>query len=93
MSVCLVSTIPRPSRASDQWGYLTDCYTRPPARDAGVGTALLAHVREWAAAQDLELLLVSPSERAEGLYRRAGFEDATDFLRLTLRPFDEAHPG
>lgn len=88
MAVFRIVGIPRPSRASDQWGYLTDCYTRPDHRGAGVGSRLLAHVREWAAQQDFELLLVSPSEAGESFYRRAGFGDADLFRQLTLRAFD-----
>src|SRR5438105_1161145 len=41
MAVCVVQSIPRPSRKTDQWGYLTDCYTRPAFRNRGVGRDLL----------------------------------------------------
>ena len=36
MAVCVVDSVPRPSRASDQWGYLTDCYTSPAFRNEGL---------------------------------------------------------
>lgn len=87
MAVVRVSGIPRPSRASDQWGYLTDCYTRPQWRGRGVGSALLEHVQRWAAAEDLELLLVSPSDESRPFYARAGFGEASGFAELTLREF------
>jgi GNAT superfamily N-acetyltransferase len=92
MAVCVVHGVPRPARACDQWGYLTDCYTRPAQRGRGVGGALLAHVRAWAAARDLELLVVWPSEASEGFYARAGFAPADDVRRLALRAYD-APPG
>lgn len=88
MALVRVNGIPRPSRASDQWGYLTDCYTRPTHRGQGVGTKLLAHVRAWGEGEDLELLLVSPSEEAESFYARAGFTEAMTFRQLILRDFD-----
>lgn len=88
MAVCLVQSIPRPSRQSDQWGYLTDCYTSPRFRDRGVGRELLAHVTAWAEAQRLELLVVWPSERSQAFYARAGFEQDDEVRILHLRDYD-----
>jgi GNAT superfamily N-acetyltransferase len=90
MAVCIVPSIPRPARRSDQWGYLTDVYTRPGSRNAGIGTALLGHVRNWGIARDLEFLLVWPSDASMSFYVRAGFESLGDGLRLTLRAYDVA---
>lgn len=91
IAIFRIPGIPRPARASDQWGYLTDSYTSPAARGTGVGGALLQCVQQWAREQDFELLLVAPSEASETFYRRAGFGDATSFRQCQLRPFDE--PG
>lgn len=90
MAVLRILGIPRPARRSDQWGYLTDCYTRPSARGTGVGMALLQRVQQWAREQDFELLLVAPSDAAETFYHRAGFVDATTFRQCQLRSFDDA---
>src|SRR5690349_3470359 len=70
VAVHVVRSVPRPSRKSDQWGYLTDCYTRPEYRRRGVGTEILSRVKEWATTQDLELLLVWPSEDSQTFYER-----------------------
>lgn len=88
MAVCVVRGVPRPSRESDQWGYLTDSYTRPAHRGRGVGSALLAHVRDWAASRDLELLLAWPSDAAESFYARGGFIAEGAPVVLHLRDFD-----
>lgn len=88
MAVVIVESIPRPSRARDRWGYLTDCYVRPAFRNQGVGTELLQRVREWAITHDLELLLTWPSERARSFYQRAGFTVTTDTLVQQLRDYD-----
>jgi len=88
MAVGVVHGVPRPARASDQWGYLTDCYTRPAYRNAGVGSALLARVRAWAEARDLELLLVWPSEASADFYARAGFAPPAGIAILPLRGYD-----
>src|SRR5689334_615274 len=73
MAVCIVKSIPRPSRLSDQWGYLTDCYTRPAYRNRGIGAELLGLVAEWARSSDLESLIVWPSDDSESFYARGGF--------------------
>jgi|SRR4051812_28605989 GNAT superfamily N-acetyltransferase len=88
MAVSIVRSIPRPSRINDQWGYLTDCYTHPTFRNQGVGQQLLAHVVAWAAAQDLEMLLVWPSERSHSFYARAGFGREEEVRMLRLRDYD-----
>jgi len=89
MAVCVVPSIPRPSRAADQLGYLTDCYTLPRFRSEGVGSALLTRVSQWATARDLEMILVWPSEKAISFYARAGFTRADDIRMLRLRTYDE----
>lgn len=64
---------------------LTNSYVLPQARNAGVGQQLLAAIEAWARAEDLELLLVWPSERAYPFYERAGFRRYPDPLVLRLR--------
>ena len=93
MAVCVVPSIPRPSRLHDQWGYLTDCYTLPAFRNQGIGQQLLAHVAAWATAKDLELLLVWPSERSQSFYARAGFGRDDEVRMLRLRDYDAPSSG
>lgn len=88
MAVFIVQAIPRPSRVRDQWGYLTDCYTRPAFRNRGVGRELLAHVVTWAEKQDLEMLIVWPSDQSESFYARAGFRPDDESRVLRLRAYD-----
>lgn len=89
MAVHRITPVPRPCRSSDQWGYVTDCYTVPAWRGQGIGAALLAHVIDWAQAEDFEELIVSPAERARPFYARAGFGPDDDFLLLRLRDVDD----
>jgi len=88
MAVGVMRSIPRPSRASDQWGYLTDCYTRPQYRNRGIGRELLACVVAWAESQDLEMLVVWPSDASERFYARAGFDPDAEVRVLRLRDYD-----
>lgn len=87
MAVQVIGSVPRPSRASDQWGYLTDCYTRPEFRDDGIGSSLLKQVIAWAEKNDLEILLVFPGEGSVSFYEKAGF-GPDETLQLRLREWD-----
>jgi GNAT superfamily N-acetyltransferase len=77
---------PRPADAAPhagQWGYVANVYVAPAARDRGTGRALLAAATAHADAHGFARLVLSPTERAVGLYERAGFAPATS---LMLRP-------
>lgn len=80
-----VDMIPRPCKIDDQFGYLTNDYTKPEYRNQGIGSKLLKTAIEWAREEDLELLIVYPSERAISFYERAGFSGENDVMELTLR--------
>ena len=86
MAVQVHEGVPRPAVTRDRWGWLTDCYTVPAQRGKGHGAALLATIRDWSAAEGLELLLVSPSMRSVPFYERAGFGPAAEWLQLSLDP-------
>jgi GNAT superfamily N-acetyltransferase len=85
MSVAIVRKLPSPENLRGRWGYISNSYVLPEARNDGVGQTLLAAVKDWAKAEDLELLLVWPSERAYPFYERADFSRPPDPLILRLR--------
>lgn len=93
MAVRVIRAVPRPGRATDQWGHLTDCHTRPDWRGRGASARLLARVTEWARDRDLELLLVSPGEDSRDFHGGAGFRDASDFMTLQVRGRDDPPPA
>jgi GNAT superfamily N-acetyltransferase len=80
-----VDMVPRPCKLHDQFGYITNNYTRPENRNHGVGSALMRRVIEWARAEDLELLIVYPSQRSIPFYGRAGFSIENEVMELRLR--------
>ena len=83
--VHLFHPIPRPDRPIDNYGYMTNVYTKPAYRNRRVGAMLMQRVIAWARARDVAFLMVSPSERSIPFYRRAGFADQTEWFQLTLR--------
>lgn len=82
-----IPKVPKPNRLDDALGYVTNVYTRPAYRNRGIGTQLMARVLGWAAEQDLESLIVWPSEASVPFYVRAGFQGSTDMLEYLVRPY------
>lgn len=78
--------VPKPNKLDDSYGYVTNVHTRHAHRNQGVGSELLKHVQAWALAQDLEFLVVWPSERSVSFYQRAGFA-GRDALEFEVRPY------
>ncbi|MFC2078892.1 GNAT family N-acetyltransferase [Candidatus Bipolaricaulota bacterium] len=72
VTVQKVPMVPRPCKISDFFGYITNSYTLP--NDGVKGSALMEYLIDWAHAEDLELLIVWPSDRAVPFYRRLGFD-------------------
>jgi GNAT superfamily N-acetyltransferase len=85
--VSKIALVPRPCRLEDAFAYLTNTYTKPRFRGKGIGAKLLERVIDWAKAEDLELLLVYPSDEAFNFYRRLGFENDKEVLKLVLRDY------
>jgi ribosomal protein S18 acetylase RimI-like enzyme len=82
-----VPKVPKPNRLDDAIGYVTNVYTRPAYRNQGIGTQLMTHMLAWARQQDLESLIVWPSEASVGFYERAGFRGSPDMLEYAVRPY------
>lgn len=86
--VQVIHKVPRPGRFSghNRYGYLTNVYTEPEFRGRGIGSQLLARTIAWARGQELEFLVLWPSEESVAFYERAGFRRSPDALELH---FDE----
>ena len=82
-----VAKVPKPNRLDDALGYVTNVYTRPPHREQGIGTELMAQVLNWAKTQDLESLIVWPSEASVSFYQRARFRGSSEMLEYEVRPY------
>jgi GNAT superfamily N-acetyltransferase len=82
-----IAKVPKPNRLADAFGYVTNVYTRPAYRNQGIGSQLLAQVIAWAGEQDLENLVVWPSERSIPFYARAGFRGGSEAMELEVRPY------
>lgn len=82
-----IPKVPKPTRLDDALGYVTNVYTRPAYRGRGIGAELLRHVLQWAREQDLESLILWPSETSVAFYQRAGFRGNAEMLEYEVRPY------
>ncbi|WP_031153722.1 GNAT family N-acetyltransferase [Streptomyces erythrochromogenes] len=82
--LCLVERMPEPYEDNSAVGYVTNFFVMPAYRNKGVGSALLAALREHARGAGLDGLIVWPSERSAPLYQRLGFLPPEELLELPL---------
>jgi GNAT superfamily N-acetyltransferase len=76
--------MPKPGRPDSRWGYVSNVFVRPECRRRGIASALLGEIVALAERRGYARLVLSPSDEALELYRRAGFgEPGSDLL---LRP-------
>jgi GNAT superfamily N-acetyltransferase len=68
----LIEKLPNPVAERERHAYLSNLYVKPTAR-GGTGTALLEAALEWAGANDVDSVVLWPSERSVTLYRRHRF--------------------
>ena len=87
VGMAFLADLPRPPAAGvgrRLHGDLQSVYVRPPYRDAGVGTALVAAVVAEARRRGMTRLVVQSGTRAVTLYERAGFAASDRLLRMDL---------
>jgi len=72
-SLCVINMVPRPHKVIDQFGYLTNVYMIPQYRSQGIGSQLIKFIHDYAVTQDLELLLVWPSDESIEFYKSLGY--------------------
>jgi len=79
-NLVLFERMPRPGPDPGRWGYLANAYVRPECRNRGIGTRLVEAVLGYADGHGFARVVLSPSQRAIPLYRRAGFGPADALL-------------
>jgi GNAT superfamily N-acetyltransferase len=80
MFVQLVEKVPRPGRVSSPFGYVTNVYTLPLYRGQGVGTQIHNEITKWARGNDLDFLILWPSDNSVEFYARNGFSKCKEAM-------------
>jgi GNAT superfamily N-acetyltransferase len=84
VNLAVFERMPRPGHGSSRWGYLANAYVLPDFRDAGVGKLLVDALLDYARAEGLVRVVLSPSERSVRFYERAGFGPADMLMARSL---------
>jgi GNAT superfamily N-acetyltransferase len=79
-----IQKVPTPWSIQREFGYVTNVYTDPAYRNQGIGARLMEHLQEWARQQNLEMLVLWPSQRAVPFYQRGGFYRPTEAMEYPL---------
>ena len=83
-NLAIFERMPKPNTLDGRWGYVGNVYVDPAHRRRGVASLLMTTVVEWARAEQLERIVLNPSEMSVPLYRSLGFRPADDLMRLDL---------
>lgn len=78
----VVEKVPKPERLQNVFVYMTNVYTRPEWRGQGVGGRLLREACAWSRENDLDFVIVWPSEEAVAFYSRQGFQPVREAMDL-----------
>ena len=80
----LIEKIPNPIAEPEYHAYVTNFYVKEEARDRGIGSMLLSAAIEWCKAQEVQAVILWPTEQSRPLYVRHGFAVQEDLLGLLL---------
>ncbi|WP_246067483.1 GNAT family N-acetyltransferase [Paenibacillus koleovorans] len=78
----LVHKVPRPGRVTHPFAYMTNVYTKPDYRSRGIGSKLLQAIESWVKAEQLEFVIVWPSEDGRDFYLRNGYVPSNEMLEF-----------
>jgi GNAT superfamily N-acetyltransferase len=80
-----IQKVPTPWLIQREIGYVTNVFTCPAYRSQGIGAQLMEHLQEWARQQNLEMLILWPSQRAVPFYERCGFTHPFRLMEYQLQ--------
>ena len=77
-----IEKLPNPVAEPEQHAYVTNVYVVPEQRNGGVGALLIEAALDWCRQQNVDALLLWPSERSRSFYGRYGFGPRDDLFAL-----------
>ena len=77
-----IEKLPNPVAEPEQHAYVTNVYVVPERRDAGVGALLIEAALAWCRHENVDAVLLWPSERSRSFYGRYGFSVRDDLFAL-----------
>lgn len=80
--ICYQDEMPSPDNHSGKNGYLMNIYCLPDYRKHGIGEQVVEFLIDDARTRGTEKIYLESSEMAKNMYRKMGFEDMKDYMKL-----------
>jgi len=80
----VIEKVPNPVAEAEWHGYITNLYVQEQAR-GGVGGALLDAALAWCHTQEVDCVVLWPTERSRSLYERKGFSVSASIMARSER--------
>lgn len=77
-----IEKLPNPVAEPEQHAYVTNVYVAPDWREAGIGALLIEAALDWCRHENIDAVLLWPSERSRTFYGRCGFGSRDDLFAL-----------
>jgi GNAT superfamily N-acetyltransferase len=90
VNVATFERMPWPGRPPSRWGYLGNAFVPASYRGQGIGERLVAALLEYADAEGLVRVVLSPSARSVSLYEPLGFGAAHMLMARVRRAEDQS---
>ncbi|RFB14810.1 GNAT family N-acetyltransferase [Bacillus sp. HNG] len=74
----LIQKVPRPGRTTYPFAYMTNVYTVPEYRNAGIGSKVISTINEWIKENNFEFVIVWPSDESIHYYQKNGYVHCTE---------------
>ena len=81
-----IEKLPNPVEESESHGYVSSLYVVPSSRGAGLGRRLLEVCLAACLAEEMDAVILWPTQRSRSLYVRHGFAAREDLLERRLNP-------
>lgn len=82
--VRLVPKVPNPTDEPESHGYLTNMYVEPEHRGRGLGSALMERAVGGCREEEVDSLILWPTDRSRSLYRRFGCAPSEGLFELDM---------
>lgn len=80
----LIEKIPNPTAESELMAYITNVFVNEDSRGKGLGSSLLSVALEFCKRENIQTVILWPSEKSRTLYERHGFAVRDDVMELEL---------
>jgi GNAT superfamily N-acetyltransferase len=87
----LLEKIPNPVIEPEYLAYITNFYVHEESRGQGIGSRLLSIALDWSKSQDVQAVILWPTEESRSLYLRHGFAVRDNLLELMLAESEDVN--